>query len=223
MNDCTVRCHGLHVQYREQDAPVLVGVKLDVASGEKLAIMGPSGCGKSTLLVHLAGLRTAESGEITVCQQSLNKLTPAELDQLHARTLGFVFQRACLLPYLDVRENIELAFDALANNHNINKQQVVDSIIDSAGLRSVMHRRAAELSVGEAQRVAVARALVKSPPLLIADEPTGSLDGENVSAIAELLCSDKLRTVIIATHDERVAARCQRILHLRSGVLHETP
>jgi ABC-type lipoprotein export system ATPase subunit len=211
----------LVVRYRERDPPVLNGVDICVAHGERVAIMGPSGCGKSTLLAHLAGLRAPEAGEVRLCGRPLARLSLAESDRLRARTLGFVFQRACLLPYLNVRENIELAFEALPEVVDRERGPLVESIMMSIGLRQIAGRRAIDLSVGEAQRVAVARALVKSPPLLIADEPTGALDGDNVGAIADLLCSDSQRAVIVATHDERVAARCQRVLFLRAGVVSE--
>jgi putative ABC transport system ATP-binding protein len=209
----------LLVRYRTQDPPVLNGIDLSVEKGEHLAIMGPSGCGKSTLLAHLAGLRRPEAGRVFLCGQELDRLTGADLDRLRARLLGFVFQRACLLPYLSVRENIALAFEPLQAPGADERKALVEAVMAPMGLTAISGRRAADLSVGEAQRVAVARALVKAPTLLIADEPTGALDGANVGTIADLLCGDSSRTVIIATHDERLAARCQRIIYLRSGIL----
>ena len=221
MPEAIAAVEGLVVRYRSQDPPVLKGLDLSVARGERVAIMGPSGCGKSTLLAHMAGLRRPEAGEVRVEGRSLEGLSPGELDDLRSTTLGFVFQRSRLLPYLTVRENIEMAFETKAFADTSGTQVRVASIMDAMGLAAIARRKAGDLSVGEAQRVAVARALVKTPALVIADEPTGSLDGENVAAIAGLLCDDSDRAVIVATHDERVAGRCQRVLFLSDGVLHE--
>jgi ABC-type lipoprotein export system ATPase subunit len=221
MPEAIATVEGLVVRYRSQDPAVLKNLDISVARGERVAIMGPSGCGKSTLLAHMAGLRLPEAGEVRLEGRSLEDLSPGELDDLRSTTLGFVFQRSRLLPYLTVRENIEMAFETKAFAATSGTQTRVESIMDAMGLTAIARRKAGDLSVGEAQRVAVARALVKAPALVIADEPTGSLDGENVAAIAELLCDDSERAVIVATHDERVAGRCQRVLVLSDGVLHE--
>src|SRR5262245_4641783 len=199
---------------------VLDGVDLVLRAGESVASVGPSGSGKSTLLAHLAGLREPEGGEVRFEDRPLASRASSELDRFRADHLGFVFQRAALLPFLTVRENVCLAFGCLEPPARSESASRVGPLLEWTGLAPLADRRADRLSVGEAQRVAVARALVKNPPLVLADEPTGSLDPEGAAAIVDLLLLDRSdRTVVIATHDTRVAARCERALALHEGRL----
>ena len=220
VNDPLVSIKDLVVRYSYQDPPVLKNITLNVDAGEKVAIMGPSGCGKSTLLMHLAGLRMPQAGEIKLAGNELARMSMGQLDALRSEFLGFVFQTANLLQYLTTRENILLALEPIKISVE-GADKLVDECIQKFGLLEVADRRAVKLSVGEAQRAAVARALVKAPKLLVADEPTGALDGKNVETITDLICGDDNRTVVLATHDERVANKCQRTLLLENGQLKE--
>jgi putative ABC transport system ATP-binding protein len=210
---------GLRVEYMPGQ-PVLAGVDLTLWPGESVAIVGPSGSGKSSLLSHLAGLRRPEGGEVYFRGNGLAALATRELDELRAREVGFVFQRAALLPFLTVRENVGLALECLDAEARAGLAPRLDPLLDRTGLALLSRRRASRLSVGEAQRVAVARAVVKDPRLILADEPTGALDAANVATIVDLLLEERgRRTVVIATHDDRVSRRCDRVLELRSGRL----
>ena len=199
---------------------VLDGVDLVLRSGESVAVVGPSGSGKSTLLAHLAGLRRPDGGEVVFEGRALASRPSGELDRFRARHVGFVFQRAALLPFLTVRENVCLALECLDPDERGNRASRVGELLERTGLAEMADRRADRLSVGEAQRVAVARALVKNPPLVLADEPTGSLDEAAADVIVDVLlrdCSDRI--VVVATHDARVSGRCGRVLRIKGGRL----
>jgi ABC-type lipoprotein export system ATPase subunit len=217
-----VDVRGLTVRYGPNQPPTLEGLDLTLRRGETVAIMGPSGSGKSTLLVHLVGLRPPEAGEVRIQGRALSPLHPGELERLRATTIGFVFQRAALLPFLTVRENVLLALEPLSKKERGALRTRMEPLLEAMHLGALAHRRADVLSVGEAQRVAVARALIKDPPLLIADEPTGALDAANAAVVGELLLTheeSRRRAVLVATHDERIAARCDRVLRLQEGRL----
>jgi putative ABC transport system ATP-binding protein len=199
---------------------VLDGVDLALQPGESVAIVGPSGSGKSTLLAHLAALRRPDGGEVVFDGHVLASRPSGELDRFRAHHVGFVFQRAALLPFLSVRENVCLALECLDAADRGDRASRIGELLERTGLAEMADRRADRLSVGEAQRVAVARALVKSPPLVLADEPTGSLDEAAADTIVDLLLRDRSdRTVVIATHDTRVSGRCGRVLRMQAGRL----
>jgi putative ABC transport system ATP-binding protein len=198
---------------------VLDGVDLALHRGESVAIVGPSGSGKSTVLAHLAALRGPDGGEVVFEGRALASRSSGDLDRFRARHVGFVFQRAALLPFLTVRENVRLGLECLDPDERGARASRVGELLDQTGMAHLADRRADRLSVGEAQRVAVARALVKNPPLVLADEPTGSVDEAAARLVVDLLLSDRARTILIATHDTRVSARCGRVLTLAGGRL----
>jgi putative ABC transport system ATP-binding protein len=196
----------------------LDGVSLRIADGEKLAIMGPSGSGKSTLLSLLGGLDRPTRGEYLLEGESVTALDDDALSAIRNRTIGFVFQSFHLLPHLSVVENVEtpLVYSAVPP---VEWRARALRALERVGLVSRADHRPSELSGGEAQRAAIARALVTQPRLILADEPTGNLDSTTGEQIARLL--DDLhgegRTIVLVTHNEALARRAQRMIQLRDG------
>ena len=196
----------------------LAGVDLAIDQGELVALTGPSGSGKSTLL-HLAGaLDTPTEGEVLVQGQRVDTLDAAARARLRNRTLGFVFQAFHLSAGLTVAENVALPA-VLARVPSDDVRERVDRLLDLVDLRAKASRRPSQLSGGEQQRTAVARALVMDPAIVLADEPTGNLDSANGAMVVELLLAAHRagRTVVLATHDQRLAAQAERVVHLRDG------
>jgi putative ABC transport system ATP-binding protein len=196
----------------------LAGVSLDVREGEKLAIMGPSGSGKTTLLSILGCLDRPTRGEHVFAGRRVDALSDDELSRLRNRSIGFVFQSFHLIPHLTVAENVEtplLYEGAPVAEWRPRAQRALERV----GLAARRDHRPSELSGGEAQRAAIARALVTSPRLLLADEPTGNLDSATGEEIAALLDELHARgtTVVIVTHNEALARRAGRVVRLRDG------
>ena len=205
--------------------PALRGASLDLRRGEVLALMGPSGSGKSTLLYCLAGILRADEGDARVFGESIDSLSESRRAQLRLSRMGFVLQSGELIPELTLVENVALPLQLLGIPHREAFERARD-MLDTVGLRSAGDRRTAAVSGGEAQRAAVARALVHDPEIVFADEPTGALDtvaGEQVLEL--LLSSSKHRgaSVLIVTHDHRVAAHADRIAVMRDGVVGREP
>jgi putative ABC transport system ATP-binding protein len=195
----------------------LAGVDLLVEPGTSLAVMGPSGCGKSTLLGLIAGLERPTSGRVVVGDAEISRLPENERAELRRRELGLVFQAGNLLPFLTVLENVSLglALTAAADGY----QRCVD-ILGGLGLGDDLEKLPDQLSGGMRQRVAVARALIHDPRLILADEPTGSLDDDNSKAVIDLLFAAQRRqeaTLVAVTHDPAVAERFDRTVRLRDG------
>ncbi|QDU82855.1 Lipoprotein-releasing system ATP-binding protein LolD [Polystyrenella longa] len=200
-------------------------VSLELAAGEFLAIQGPSGGGKSTLLLMLGGLLRPESGTIKINGRQLYELSSEERAALRATEIGFVFQQFHLIPYLTVRENVlapglapRPAGKVLAHAE---LEQRADELINSFGLESRANHKPGELSTGERQRTALARALLFSPPLLLADEPTGNLDDENARIVLTAM-KDYCAAgggVLLVTHDARASEFADRTLTIRDGEL----
>lgn len=195
----------------------LDGITMRVAAGEYVAITGPSGCGKSTLMHLLAALDHPDSGTLRVGELDLAHLDHP--NRYRREQVGLVFQMHNLLPHLDALANIGVAMlgTHTTRNERITRAQELLELVDLGGFG---HRRPPQLSGGERQRVAIARALANRPSLLLADEPTGSLDSHAVGRVLELL--DQLRsrqevTVVVVTHDDHVAAAADRVVHLRDG------
>jgi ABC-type lipoprotein export system ATPase subunit len=208
---------------RRGDRAVIDGASLSLMPGEAAALMGPSGCGKTTLL-HLLGLLDRPSaGSLVVGGVDPWRLRAAGRAELRLRHIGFVFQQSNLLPFLSARDNVALAAWRLGGDR---RQALAesDALLDRFGLHDRAHTRGGVLSLGEAQRVAAARALVNRPSIILADEPTGSLDSASTEAVLDTF-QEIVRggtALLVATHDPRVAARMQKILHLRDGALEET-
>ena len=203
---------------------VLKGVTLAVNAGETLAVMGASGSGKSTLLHCLGGLDRPSGGQVFFNGGDLFALSSAARTELRATKLGFVFQAYHLLPELDVLENVMLP--ALARRSALTRRSKLEArareLLESVGLAARAAHRPSEMSGGEQQRAALARALMNEPELVLADEPTGNLDsatGEQVLEYLFKLTRDRGHTLILVTHNTDVAARCNRTLHLRDGKL----
>lgn len=197
-----------------ENSPVLDIENFQVAEGEIVFLYGPSGSGKSTLLELLAGVLKLNSGELHVCGQQLEKLSLAELDAYRARQIGYIFQSFNLIPYLSVLENIELPF--LFQKDEID-EKLLQSLLDRLGLSHYVERPVSQLSVGQQQRVAVARALLKKPRLILADEPTSALDynhRENFLKILFELCRQSKTTVVFVSHDRSIEKLFDRAISL---------
>jgi putative ABC transport system ATP-binding protein len=204
-----------------QRTPALRGVSLAVDAGEVVIVQGPSGSGKTTLLAVAGALLTPDAGTVELGGRALGSTDDAERRRLRARSVGFVFQRACLLERLSARDNLRLAA-ALAGLPADEAEREADALLERLGLRGRQDRHPSELSGGEEQRVAVARALVHRPAVILADEPTASLDGANGRAVAEALAAlarERRAAVLLATHDSRLVPFGTRRLVLRDGEL----
>jgi ABC-type lipoprotein export system ATPase subunit len=219
MTDELIRTINLTKLYGAGETTVraLDGVNLSVARGELLAVMGPSGCGKSTLLNMLGALDQPTAGEAWVAGENLARLK--HLDEFRARTVGFVFQLHNLLPTLTALENVEVPMQGRVAGAGERRKRAT-TLLQTVGLAERPGALPSQLSGGQRQRVAVARALANSPALLLADEPTGSLDsqsGEEILALLADLNRSQSTTIVVVTHDRRVAQVTQRILQMKDG------
>jgi len=205
----------------EQELRVLHGVTLSIARGEFVSIMGASGSGKSTLL-HLIGcLDRPTSGSIAINGVKVSNLDSDELAELRANKIGFVFQAFNLLPTFTALQNVELAM-TIAEKDKKSRHACAARLLEQIGLGERLDHKPNELSGGEKQRVAVARALANEPQLLLLDEPTGNLDsqaGEGMMQLVRKLWLEKGVTVIVITHERSVAEYAQRIIHLKDGAI----
>jgi putative ABC transport system ATP-binding protein len=214
-----VRLDAASKQYESAGPPALDGVSLAVAAGEAVAVMGPSGSGKSTLLNLVAGLDRATSGRVEVAGTVLGKLSESALARFRRRHIGIVFQFFHLLDDLTVRDNVLLPAQ-LAGTPRKEARTRAGELLDALGIARHADAYPARLSGGERQRVAVARALMNRPPLLLADEPTGAVDAATGAQVADLLrdLNRDGQTLVLVTHDAALAHRCAtRIVELRDG------
>jgi putative ABC transport system ATP-binding protein len=196
---------------------ILDGVSLDVAAGEVVAITGPSGSGKSTLLGLIAGLDTPSAGSIAVDGVEVTDLGETALARFRRRTLGFVFQSYHLIPTLTAAENVAVPLELAGVPEPLTAAR---ARLAEVGLGERADHYPAQLSGGEQQRVAIARAVALTPPLLLADEPTGNLDSATGAQIIDLLLAlnrERRSTLLLVTHDASLAARAGRAIALRDG------
>ncbi len=214
----------------EREIPVLKGIDLTVGSAETIAVVGPSGCGKSTLLSLMGGLDAPTRGRVILGGKDLAQLTPRERAAIRAHSVGFVFQLHHLLPQCSVWENVlvptlaahraeESSGDAGSGE---NAAERARRLLDRVGLADRLAHRPAQLSGGECLRAAVARALINRPVLLLADEPTGSLDEEAAARLAELLVAvnnEEGTSLVVVTHSAALAGLMARRYRLHGGVL----
>ncbi|NBQ56302.1 MAG: ABC transporter ATP-binding protein [Verrucomicrobia bacterium] len=216
----------LHKSYSSGDSQVqaLRGVTLKILPGEIVAITGPSGCGKSTLLHILGALDTPSAGQAYLEGHPLHSLDDSKLTSLRRLKIGFVFQFFHLLPTLTIEENVLLPL-LLSGRINSLARKRAQELLSSVGLTDRSHHRPHQLSGGQLQRAALARALIHQPSVLLADEPTGNLDSASSTAVIELitrLARQQKTTVVLVTHSPEVAAAADRRIALVDGRIHST-
>ncbi len=220
-NGVLIRTENLSKVYPDGHVNALVSMNLTIHQGEYLAIMGPSGTGKSTLLNLLGALDRPTSGEIFFEGESLSKLK--DLDGFRSRKIGFVFQSFYLLPTLTAMENVQVPmFEGTLSPKE--RVQRAAELLDAVGMSHRARHLSSQLSVGERQRVAIARSLANEPKLLMADEPTGNLDShtaEEILGLFDRLHQERGMTLITVTHSEEVGHRANRIIRLRDGQIVE--
>ena len=204
-------------QMGEVEVGALQGVSLEIDEGEIVAIMGPSGSGKSTLMNVIGCLDVPTSGRYVLDGQDIGGMSDNRLSEIRGRQIGFVFQTYNLLPRLTARANVELP---LMYGHGSNRKRRALEALDRVGLGDRANHKPAELSGGQQQRVGIARALVKQPRILLADEPTGNLDSqssEEIMTILKRLNEDAGLTVILVTHERDIAAQARHVISMLDG------
>ncbi len=202
---------------------VLKGVSLSILPGEAVGIVGPSGSGKSTLLMVLAGLERVDRGTVRIAGELLNGKSEDRIAAFRGRNIGIVFQSFHLIPNMTALENVAVPLELAGHSDPF---ALAEKELAAVGLGERTGHYPGELSGGEQQRVAIARALAPSPPILIADEPTGNLDQATGRQVADLLFSkaaERGMTLVLVTHDPALAARCSRQVAMRSGRIEQQP
>jgi len=218
----TIRLSDVFKEYKSElrTVKVLQGVSLEVMAGDFVALMGPSGSGKTTLLNIIAGLDRASGGSIFINQVDIATMSDQALTEWRAKNVGFVFQSHNLIPVLTAYQNVELPL-FLSKTPKKQRQAMVNAALAQVGLESRSSHYPRELSGGEEQRVAIARAIVHDPAILVADEPTGSLDRENADEVLALfhrLNRDSAKTILLVTHDQAAARYATRVQQVNKGV-----
>lgn len=193
---------------------VLKNIDLEIEDGKIICILGPSGSGKSTLLNIIGGIETIDSGQVVICGENLSKMTKKDLESYRREKLGFVFQFYNLISDLNVLENIELGKYLAKNPLDI------DKLVEDLGIKDQLYKYPNEISGGQSQRTSIARALIKSPQILICDEPTGALDYESAKDVLNLI--EKMNkeykaTILIASHNVQISKMCDYILKIHDG------
>ncbi len=206
--------------HRGQTVHALREATVDISEGDFVAVVGPSGSGKSTLLLVLGGMLSPSAGQVLLDGQSLYDLTPDERARLRREKMGFVFQTFNLVPYLTAMENVQVPL-FLAGVDETAQTERAAGLLERVGLDGRLDHKPSELSVGQQQRVALARVLANDPSIILADEPTGNLDPDTSNNIMEFLIqmNSEGRTIVMVTHDPRAAQRATRTLRLIEGSL----
>ncbi len=207
-------------QHRGRTVRALHGATLDIAEGDFVSVIGPSGSGKSTLLLILGGMLTPSAGRVLLDGKSLYDLPPDRRAALRRQKIGFVFQTFNLVPYLSALENVQVPL-FLAGMAEAEQQRTAAALLDRLGLADRLDHKPAELSVGQQQRVALARMLANDPAVVLADEPTGNLDPQTSAQIIAFLeeINREGRTVVMVTHDHAAAQQAKRILRLADSII----
>jgi putative ABC transport system ATP-binding protein len=218
-----VEIRNLSKSYRRGDqiVQVLRDINMDIAAGDFVALMGPSGSGKSTLLNLIAGIDTPDGGELRVDGTDIGSLSEADLAAWRAANVGFIFQFYNLMPVLTALENVELPL-LLTGLSRVERREHAEAALAMVGLSDRLQHYPSELSGGQQHRVAIARAIITDPTLLVADEPTGDLDRVSAADVLNLMdrLNDELgKTIIMVTHDPHSAQRAHHLKHLEKGVL----
>jgi len=205
-------------QLRGKTIQALDDASLEIARGDFVSIVGPSGSGKSTLLLILGGMLSPAAGRVLVDGKSLYDLRPEERARVRKKTVGFVFQTFNLVPYLTALENVQVSL-FLAGVDESSQKKRATALLEGLGLGDRLDHKPPELSVGQQQRVALARMLANDPQVVLADEPTGNLDPETAESVLSFLdqVHQEGRTIVMVTHDPKAAARAKRMLRLRDG------
>ncbi len=209
-------------QMGEVQARALGGVSIDVGRGGIVALMGPSGSGKSTLLNLIGAIDSPTSGEVVVLGQRIKGFSNDEKAVFRNSKIGFIFQTFNLIPVFTALENVMLPAELSQHTDNQAAHDRAVKLLEMVGLGKQLHQGVNKLSGGQMQRVSIARALMNSPPIILADEPTANLDHDTADTVLSILrdtCATEGATVIVATHDFHVLSYCQRILKLRDGLL----
>ncbi|SDM51094.1 putative ABC transport system ATP-binding protein [Fictibacillus solisalsi] len=209
----------------DQQVEVLKGITLEVKAGEFVAVVGPSGSGKSTFLSVSGALLSPTSGRIMIGNQDISTLHAKELNQIRLKNIGFVFQSANLIPYLTVRDQLLLLSELEHQTHK-EAEKKADGLLERLGLLHRKNHYPEQLSGGERQRTAIARAWMNDPEIILADEPTASLDSERGRTVVQMLADEvKLRekAAIMVTHDQRMLDLCNRVVYMEDGQLISKP
>lgn len=226
-----VQLTNVRFHWRGQTSPVISIPELHIERGQHVFLHGPSGSGKSTLLGLLAGVHLPQSGQISIHGEDITRLSQRQRDRFRADHIGYIFQQFNLLPYLDVLHNVTLAIEfSSQRRQNIKQRQLsmtdeAARLLEHLGIPQALHsRKASQLSVGQQQRVAAARALIGAPSLIIADEPTSALDADSRNDFLNLLfneCRDAQTTLIFVSHDQQLASQFSQHLALQEINQHE--
>jgi len=223
MRECVLNLYGVEKSYRQGNTrlEVLRGLNLKVLAGETVALMAPSGAGKTTLLQIAGLLDRPDSGLVHIGSEKASDLPDAGRSRLRSNYIGFIFQSHRLLPEFTAEENVVLPQRILGRDKSEAKSRARE-LLEKMGLKDRMAHQPSALSGGEQQRVAIARALANQPRLILADEPTGNLDGDTAWQVADVLIQQAEESglgVLIATHNPDLAARLDRTVHLRNGTV----